>query len=228
MSTSNSTAANHAAAVKPELICTWEMFQAWVKTWNDYNFPGKLPHQPLLGVVEECCAELFLTLESPPSSREDLDSYYDAIGDTLVYLADYCNQAGISMLEAVTAFSPKPWDSQTSTTAFQALAIYCGQLCHAHLKTEQKIRASEKHHARKINSIGGIVFHLGRLPALPCTVFMLAVTTFAEVVKRDWVTYPENGFPPIPDLHWRVTELVKDNGPRVDIQMFPPGHLKNV
>lgn len=159
-------------------------FQRDVGVWNDHNFPNKAPHQPLLGVVEECCGEL-QTIEGFEQGLFD-----DAVGDTCVYLADYCNQNVIDLEDAVTSFTPKPWDYQEATNG---LAFYCGQLCHAHLKMEQKIRGNEQHAVRKIEAVGGIIWHLSRWPSVRW--LETATKVFAEVSKRDWIKYPQTGFP---------------------------------
>lgn len=180
--------------VEPQTIMTWEMFQIWVKVWNNYNFPNKKPHQPLLGVVEECCGELAEALDGVFTTQDAVDNYHDAIGDVCVYLADYCNTNDINLLECVRMFSPGLWDAQASTKALAALSIYCGKLCHAHLKMEQ---SNEAHRTNKMLAIGGIVYHLNRLPFLDnSNPFKLAIKVFTEVYKRDWIKCPGNGFPP--------------------------------
>lgn len=80
------------------------LFQRQVALWNARNFPDKKPHQPLLGVAEEVgeLSHAHLKLEQGIRNDENLEAQRkDAVGDILVFLADYCNQTGVDMAEAV-------------------------------------------------------------------------------------------------------------------------------
>jgi NTP pyrophosphatase (non-canonical NTP hydrolase) len=99
---------------------TFAELQAQVKEWADRNFDDRFPYRPLLGATEELgelteAAEalLFMKLTSrmgrlahaqlklEQGIRGDaythLAEAQDAVGDILVYLADYCNCSGFSM-----------------------------------------------------------------------------------------------------------------------------------
>lgn len=82
------------------------ILQQEVAVWAAKNFKGKLPHQPLLGVSEEvgelCHAHLKLE-QGIRGNREELHAKkVDAVGDILIYLADYCTQNHIDLDLAVT------------------------------------------------------------------------------------------------------------------------------
>ena len=87
----------------------------WI--WANENFKDRKPHQPALGVVEEI-GELFVAssrlchghLKGEQNIRhtqaEIKAQKEDAVGDIIIYLADYCNLNGIDMQVAIT----KTWD----------------------------------------------------------------------------------------------------------------------
>ena len=65
------------------------------KIWSEYNFPNKEPWEPLLGVVEEVGELAHAHLKAVQKIRVDEELIAlskDAIGDIVVFLADYCNQ----------------------------------------------------------------------------------------------------------------------------------------
>jgi NTP pyrophosphatase (non-canonical NTP hydrolase) len=70
--------------------------------WVKHNFPNGKPYQPLLGVAEEvgelCHAHLKMEQGIRNSYSEDKE---DAVGDIIIYLADYCNRNNINMAEAL-------------------------------------------------------------------------------------------------------------------------------
>ncbi len=76
--------------------------------WVQRNFPNGKPYQPLLGVAEEvgelCHAHLKMEQGIRNSNNEDKE---DAIGDIIIYLADYCNRNGINIQESLE----KAWET---------------------------------------------------------------------------------------------------------------------
>jgi NTP pyrophosphatase (non-canonical NTP hydrolase) len=82
-----------------------QAFQADHKQWVDRNFPGQLPHQPLLGLAEEVGELSHAHLKSEQnirgSEREHRDAAGDAIGDIVIYLASYCNTNGYDLAACV-------------------------------------------------------------------------------------------------------------------------------
>ena len=80
--------------------------QIEVAEWSAKNFPNKQKHQPLLGVSEEvgelCHAHLKAEQGIRGQAIEHHTSKIDAIGDIVIYLADYCEQNDIDLGMAVS------------------------------------------------------------------------------------------------------------------------------
>lgn len=70
--------------------------QAEVKQWVAANFPKPhYPYRPILGAVEELgeLAHAFLKKDQGVRVDENHDAAMtDAVGDIIIYLADFCNQ----------------------------------------------------------------------------------------------------------------------------------------
>lgn len=79
--------------------------QEEVKAWSARNFPNNKPHHPLLGIVEEVgeLSHAHLKLEQGiRGTPEELHNQkIDAVGDILIYLADYCWRNSIEMNSAL-------------------------------------------------------------------------------------------------------------------------------
>ncbi len=81
-------------------------FQLEVFSWGRNNFGQGVPHQPLIGVMEELgeLAHAHLKAEQGirKMSREEYEKQaHDAIGDIIVYLADYCGINGLNLEHAI-------------------------------------------------------------------------------------------------------------------------------
>jgi NTP pyrophosphatase (non-canonical NTP hydrolase) len=89
----------------PSYDLNFSQLQDQVKEWSARNFPGSTPYQPLLGAVEEMgeLAHAHLKQEQGirGTPREHYAAKVDAIGDIIVYLADYCWRNGIDMQDAI-------------------------------------------------------------------------------------------------------------------------------
>jgi len=83
-----------------------QTLQREVSEWSRRNFPGNLPHHPLLGVAEEVgeLSHAHLKLEQGirGDPAEHLSAKVDAVGDIVIYLADYCERNGFDLDTAVT------------------------------------------------------------------------------------------------------------------------------
>jgi len=83
---------------------TFATLQAQVSVWSFENFGLHDGTQPLLGVVEEV-GELshvhLKTLQNIRNAETTKEARVDAVGDILVYLADYCFRENINMQLAV-------------------------------------------------------------------------------------------------------------------------------
>ena len=79
--------------------------QVAVKSWADHNFPDAKPHMPLLGLVEEVGELSHSHLKREQGIRGSSESHFaaavDAVGDILIFLADYCNRNEIDMGRAL-------------------------------------------------------------------------------------------------------------------------------
>lgn len=80
-------------------------FQAEVSAWSQRNFPDGKPHQPLLGVGEESGELMHAHLKAEQGIRGTVDEHHaakiDAVGDIVIYLADYCARNGLTLGGAV-------------------------------------------------------------------------------------------------------------------------------
>jgi NTP pyrophosphatase (non-canonical NTP hydrolase) len=83
-----------------------ETLQHDVGTWSRRNFPNNHPYSPLLGALEELgeLAHAHLKLEQGirGSTTEHVLAKSDAVGDIVIYLADYCERNNIDLDAAVT------------------------------------------------------------------------------------------------------------------------------
>jgi NTP pyrophosphatase (non-canonical NTP hydrolase) len=74
------------------------------REWCDHNFPNRQPYQPLLGALEELGELAHAHLKGEQGIRTNQDhnaAKVDAVADVIIFLADYCNQNGIDMQDAV-------------------------------------------------------------------------------------------------------------------------------
>jgi NTP pyrophosphatase (non-canonical NTP hydrolase) len=75
------------------------------RPWVDHNFPGREPFYPLLGAVEElgelCHAHLKGLQGIRGSTLEHHAAKIDAVGDAIIFLADYCTANDIDLQDAV-------------------------------------------------------------------------------------------------------------------------------
>lgn len=69
--------------------------------WAQHNFPNATPVEPLLGVVEEVgeLSHAFLKKQQGirGSSEQHNAAMADAVGDIVIYLADFCNRNELSL-----------------------------------------------------------------------------------------------------------------------------------
>jgi hypothetical protein len=154
-----------------------------VGKWSLRNFGTQGAHRPAMGMVEELC-ELYAALEG-----NDQYEVSDAIGDTIIYMADYFYNRGWSLGDA--------WlerERSTEDTAATTLRLI-GKLCHSHLKGEQGIRGGKEKHdaAMKLacSRVLGLLDevaedHLNRATA------SVVQDVWAVVSQRDWTQNPVN------------------------------------
>lgn len=82
-----------------------EQFQTEYAEWVEHNFPNSKPYQPLLGALEELgeLAHAHLKAEQGiRGSKEDHENAkVDAVGDTVIYLCQYCMLNGFTLSHAL-------------------------------------------------------------------------------------------------------------------------------
>jgi NTP pyrophosphatase (non-canonical NTP hydrolase) len=80
-----------------------ELLQKAVGEWSRRNFPNNKPYQPLLGACEEvgelCHAHLKneQQIRGFDSEEKTKSEKMDAIGDIVIYLADYCERNKLNL-----------------------------------------------------------------------------------------------------------------------------------
>lgn len=89
---------------------TLKDLQNQVAHWSKKNFPNNLPHHPLLGCQEELgeLAHAHLKMEQGirGTPEELILAKMDAVGDIIIYLADYCERNNLNLEACVTS----TWD----------------------------------------------------------------------------------------------------------------------
>ncbi len=83
----------------------FRILQQEVGEWSRRNFPNNQPYHPLLGLVEEVGELSHSFLKSEQGIRGTNDEHHaakiDAVGDILVYLADFCSRNDIDMQDTI-------------------------------------------------------------------------------------------------------------------------------
>lgn len=83
----------------------FSMLQSEVGEWSRKNFPNNTPDNPFLGLVEELGELAHALLKTKQGIRgtaaEHEAAAKDAIGDLLVYMADFCERKGWSMQQII-------------------------------------------------------------------------------------------------------------------------------
>lgn len=82
-------------------------FQQRVLAWQTYNFPNNGYIEPLMGIVEEVGELYHAVLKSRQQIRgfdtvldtTSKNAAKDAVGDTLIYLFNFCSLYGLSIEE---------------------------------------------------------------------------------------------------------------------------------
>ena len=162
-----------------------ERIDAWeIKNWGTrkkIESGFKYAHQPLLGIVEEL-GELAKHLTNPAEA-------YDAIGDVMIFMVDYCLCMSIRFVQLVK----KP--AYEAPTDFRTIMKTVGYLCHHHLKLEQDIRGNISTHLYSIEAyltqIIGILKNL--CEEYDFSFKEVIFNTWEYVETRDWSKDKEKG-----------------------------------
>ena len=87
-------------------MITLSDLQGELRLWQEHNFPGRESWEPLMGVAEEVGELSHAHLKQHQGIRRNEDheaKARDAVGDIIVYLADYCNARGFSLQRCLDA-----------------------------------------------------------------------------------------------------------------------------
>lgn len=150
--------------------------QVCVEAWRVRNYGPCQPWEQLLGLAEEL-GESYESLGNPDTSE-----FGDSIGDSAIYLLNYCTSRGwdASELYAIrdsVALPSRPWPELV------------GKLAHHFVKGEvQKYRGTrEEHNAKGKLCVAGLFAHWEKLCAGMGTTFLEVLEKTWDVVsKRDW------------------------------------------
>jgi NTP pyrophosphatase (non-canonical NTP hydrolase) len=85
-------------------VTTLKQLQEELKPWQEYNFQARQAWEPLVGLQEEVgeLSHAFLKKHQGIRTNEDHNAgMADAVGDVMVYLADFCNATGLEMQECL-------------------------------------------------------------------------------------------------------------------------------
>lgn len=89
----------------PTYDLTFEQLQEQVGEWSRKNFPNAQPYHSLLGLIEEVGELSHAHLKNEQNIRGSEFEHYvekiDAVGDILIYLADYCSRNNIDMQDTI-------------------------------------------------------------------------------------------------------------------------------
>lgn len=132
-------------SVSSELFVTmFRNLQESVYEWSETQFPGQPDKNPAYGIVEEF-AELKEVLIAADSRKEELD----AVGDTIVYAADFAARRGLDLQEAAEMDIDASVFQNLDESVFEAdpldgAVVAIGRLYRSILKREQGIRLDEQ------------------------------------------------------------------------------------
>lgn len=88
----------------------------------------------------------------------------------------------------------KNFGKQPPTTGFMGMVEEIGELAHAMLKSQQKIRMNENHSAKIIDAVGDIfVYMMGFCNASDLDLETVIMNVWSKVKLRNWKINPETG-----------------------------------
>lgn len=168
----------------------WRTLQDEIGPWQARNFPSSVdkPYRPLLGFVEEF-GEFYEADEV-----DSAEGVADALGDSLIFAADFCNKSGRDLSEIVALAQERA----ASSTEAEVGAIVCGRICHHYLKGEQGIRTSVDHNAELKSAMAdAIAIMWDRYDEVrsdkTASIDEVVRQVWEKVSKRDWTKDPVKG-----------------------------------
>jgi hypothetical protein len=163
--------------------------------WEVHNFGVQAKWTSALGSFEEL-GELLEAVE-----EADEEGVLDAIGDFMVFSVNLCTKLGLDF-DAINTYALGRVGSFSGMDTLIAIWKGVGTLSHVLLKTEQQIRGyDDRSVCRRDGAIAmarivSAVTELAFAQDIAAEAVLFGVAT--EVMKRDWVKYPETGFPEEP------------------------------
>lgn len=165
------------------MTLTPRQLQEEQRPWIEHNFGPGLPHQPLLGMIEELgemCGHL---------THWDVAEIRDALADFVIFCADYCTKRGWNYGEI--------WPFQNGVTVGASKDIeknlleafrFTAHAAHHQLKTEQGIRGgAAKHEQEGIRAIQSAIFNLETIAKhFGWTLMEIVEPVWAKVRQRDF------------------------------------------
>lgn len=162
---------------------TLRQLQEEQKPWVLRNFGDRPAWMPLMGICEEL-GEL-VSACTPCASRQttDWDALRDAIGDTVIFAADYCTAMGWDLQEL--------WDERDRAEMdhderVRHMLLCVSRLQHHYLKAAQGIRGTSSQHSVMGQAwMSALLWELARVAG--DAEFLAAVEkTWSRVKLRDW------------------------------------------
>lgn len=173
-----------------------ETFQAEQKAWTEKNFGVGPADHPLLGLFEEfgelCHAELKAAQGIRGDSAKHEVAAKDAIGDIVIYFADYATKRGVPFIEMTTATTFEDVQREhsyrldgTPVEVLPRVGKALGKIAEAHMTKDRFSTATA-------------LWSLLREVATFCMIRgwnldALVTETWAMVSKRDWTKNKETG-----------------------------------
>ena len=169
--------------------------------WSTRNFGVQQAHRPMLGIIEELCELEEVQLNDVHGFDDDEEAYkaaiLDAIGDTAIYMLDYCGKRGWSMQELWDARACPEWLQDFTlgeeNDGFPYFAPFIKNLAHSQLKGEQNIRGgTAKHDAVLKTTLSSVLWVLEGLSTsyLQREFLHILEEVWLKVRQRNWVANP--------------------------------------
>lgn len=170
--------------------------------WSVRNFGQQPAHRPMLGIIEELCeleeAQLH-GVDEFVSEEAYKEAILDAIGDTAIYMLDYCGKRGWSMQEVWNARACPEWLVDfvlgEENDGAPYLAPFIKHLAHSQLKGEQNIRGGTVKHDNILKAtLSSVLWLLDGLSTsyLQRDFMQILLEVWSKVRQRNWVANPNN------------------------------------
>lgn len=121
-------------------MVNWQTLEEDVTAWAQENFGDQPRTNPFLGTAEELSELVVYLLEEQVEQGDEEE--LDAIGDILVFFADYCGRSGLSYAEAAEHMDDVDLytDCQSLHDLCLEITISRGNQAYSLLKQDQGIR----------------------------------------------------------------------------------------